>query len=77
MSRRRDTIGLPIECQITTADVQDRDALAPLLKTVHRKSPWVKMSFVDGGYQGDEAQRAAFEARTNELNGLERQIGPD
>ncbi|MCI4684772.1 transposase [Candidatus Rhodoblastus alkanivorans] len=56
------TIGLPIECQITTADVQDRDALAPLLKAVHRKSPWVKMSFVDGGYQGDEAKRAAFEA---------------
>ncbi|HQT90149.1 MAG TPA: transposase [Acidiphilium sp.] len=24
--------------------------------------PWVKMAFVDGGYQGDEAQRAAFEA---------------
>jgi len=57
-----DTIGLPIECQITTADVQDRDALPPLLKAVHGKSPWVKMSFVDGGYQGDEAQRAAFEA---------------
>ena len=57
-----DTIGLPIKCQITTADVQDRDALAPLLKAVHCKSPWVKMSFVDGGYQGDEAQRAAFEA---------------
>jgi hypothetical protein len=56
------TIGLPIECQITTADMQDRDALAPLLKAVHRKSPWVKMSFVYGGYQGDEAQRAAFEA---------------
>ena len=54
--------GLPIECQITAASVQDRDALAPLLKAVHRKSPWVKMSFVDGGYQGDEAQRAAFEA---------------
>ncbi len=30
---------------------------APLLKAVHRKSPRV-----DGGYQGDEAQRAAFEA---------------
>jgi transposase len=57
-----DTLGLPIECQITAASVQDRDALAPLLKAVHRKSPWVKMSFVDGGYQGDEAQRAAFEA---------------
>src|SRR5271167_612944 len=57
-----DTLGLPIECQITMASVQDRDALAPLLKAVRRKSPWVKMSFVDGGYQGDEAQRAAFEA---------------
>lgn len=40
----------------------DRDALAPLLKAVKAKSPWVKISFVDGGYQGDEAQRAAFEA---------------
>ncbi|MGD0720828.1 MAG: IS5 family transposase [Roseiarcus sp.] len=57
-----DTLGLPIECQITVASTQDRDALAPLLKAVKRKSPWVKMSFVDGGYQGDEAQRAAFEA---------------
>ncbi|MCW8309555.1 transposase [Acidiphilium sp. PA] len=53
---------LPIECQITAASTQDRDALAPLLGTVRRKSPWVKRAFVDGGYQGDEAQRAAFEA---------------
>ena len=57
-----DTLGLPIECQITAASTQDRDALAPPLGAVHRKSPWVKMSFVDGGYQDDEAQRAAFEA---------------
>ena len=57
-----DTVGLPIECQITVASVQDRDALEPLLKAVKAKSPWVEMSFVDGGYQGDEAQRAAFEA---------------
>ena len=57
-----DTLGLPIACQITAASTQDRDALAPLLKAVKSNSPWVKMSFVDGGYQGDEAQRAAFEA---------------
>jgi transposase len=57
-----DTLGLPIECQITAASTQDRDALAPLLKAVRLKSPWVKMSFLDRGYQGDEAQRTAFEA---------------
>ena len=57
-----DTLGLPIECQITAADVQDRDALEPLLREVHAKSPWVTMCFLDGGYAGDEAQRAAFEA---------------
>jgi hypothetical protein len=26
-----DTLGLPIECQLTAASVEDRDALAPLL----------------------------------------------
>jgi transposase len=57
-----DTLGLPIECRITAANVQDRDALAPLLEAVRRKSPQVEMCFADGGYQGEEAQRAAFEA---------------
>jgi transposase len=57
-----DTLGLPIECQSPAASVQDRDALAPLLGAAHRKSPWVTMSFVAAGYQGDEAQRAACEA---------------
>ena len=42
-----DTLGLPIECQITPADTQDRDALAPVLREVRRKSPFVTMSFVD------------------------------
>src|SRR6202050_2275182 len=57
-----DTLGLPIKCQVTTADVQDRDALPNLLKAVSAKSPWVKLAFVDGGYAGDETQRAAYEA---------------
>jgi transposase len=57
-----DTLGLPIKCQVTTADVQDRDALAALLAAVSTKSPRVKHAFVDGGYAGDETQRAAYEA---------------
>jgi transposase len=57
-----DMLGLPIECQVTAASVQDRDALTPMLGEVHRKSPRVTMSFVDGGYQGEQAQRAAYEA---------------
>ena len=47
-----DTLGLPIECQITPADTQDRDALAPLLREAHRKSPFVTMCFVDFRLQG-------------------------
>jgi hypothetical protein len=46
---------------VTTADVQDRDAPPDLLKAVSAKSPWVKLAFVDGGYAGDETQRAAYE----------------
>jgi transposase len=67
-----DTLGLPVECQITAASLQDRDALAPLLKAVRLKSPWMKMSFVDGGYQGGEAQRAAFEASRIAITGVKR-----
>jgi transposase len=57
-----DTLGLPVVCQVTAADVQDRAALPDVLRTVSRRSPWVKLAFVDGGYSGDETQRAAFEA---------------
>src|ERR1700730_1273479 len=57
-----DTLGLPIVIQITAANVQDRDQLAPILAEVHRRNPWVTIAFVDGGYNGNEALRAAFEA---------------
>jgi putative transposase len=58
--------------QVTTADVQDRDGLVPLLKAVSQKSPWVKLAFVDGGYAGDETQRAAYEASRIRLSVVKR-----
>jgi transposase len=67
-----DTLGLPITCRVTTADVQDRDALPSLLKAVIQKSPWVKLAFVDGGYAGDETQRAAYEASRIRLSVVKR-----
>jgi transposase len=67
-----DTLGLPIKCQVTTADVQDRDGLMPLLKAVSQKSPWVKLAFVDGGYAGDETQRAAYEVSGIRLSVVKR-----
>ncbi len=67
-----DTLGLAIKCQVTTADKQDRDALPALLKAVSQKSPWVKLAFVDGGYAGDETQRAAYEASRIRLSVVKR-----
>jgi transposase len=67
-----DTLGLPITCQVTTADIQDRDALPPLLAAVSAKSPWVELAFVDGGYAGDETQRAAYEASRIRLSVVKR-----
>ncbi|MEA2917327.1 MAG: hypothetical protein QOJ15_9408 [Bradyrhizobium sp.] len=44
----------------------------PLLKAVSQKSPWVKLAFVDGGYAGDETQRAAYAATRIRLSVVKR-----
>jgi transposase len=67
-----DTLDLPIKCQVTTADVQDRDALPKLLKALSTKSPWVGLAFVDGGYVGDETRRAAYEVSRIRLTVVKR-----
>ncbi len=67
-----DTLGLPIQCDVTPADVQDREALAPILKAVSGKSPWVEVAFVDGGYSGDETRRDAFEASRIKVSVVKR-----
>jgi transposase len=44
----------------------------PLLRAVSQKNPWVKLAFVDGGYAGDETQRAAYEASEIRLSVVKR-----
>jgi putative transposase len=39
---------------------------------VSQKSPCVELAFVDGGYSGDETQRAAFEASRIEVSVVKR-----
>jgi transposase len=67
-----DTLGLPIKCHITPADVQDRDALPSLLKAVSQRNPLIELAFADGGYSGDETQRAAFEASRIQISVVKR-----
>jgi hypothetical protein len=66
VGRKRDIVGdtldLPVKRQVTAATVPDRGLLAPRFGAAHRKRPWATPSVVDGDYQDDEAQRAAYEA---------------
>jgi transposase len=65
-----DTLGLPIKCQVTTADVQDRDALPDLLQAVIQKSPWVNSRLSMAA--GDETARAAYQASRIRLSVVKR-----
>jgi transposase len=65
-----DTLGLPIKCQVTSAEVQDRDALPDLLKAVSQKSPCVnsRLSMADVPV----TQRAAYAASRIRITVLDR-----
>ena len=54
-----DTLGLPLRGVVHAASIQDRDGLAPLLRHIRRRFPWLRMLFADGGYQGDLAATTA------------------
>ena len=54
-----DILGLLIALHITPADVQDRDAFAPVLAQAKRKSSRLQKVLVDGAYRGDAIDEAA------------------
>jgi putative transposase len=41
-----------INVMVTPGDVQDRDAIAPLLEIARNRFPTLKKAIADGGYQG-------------------------
>ena len=60
-----DTQGLMLHAIVTSADVQDRDGGAWLLRTLFGLYPFLKKLYADGGYQGPEFRasvRAALES---------------
>lgn len=47
-----DTLGLMVGLIVHSADIQDRDGAAAVLKTILKRWPWLRHVFADGGYAG-------------------------
>lgn len=53
-----DTCGFLISILVHTADIQDRDGAANVLKSVRLRFPWLRHIFADGGYAGEKLRQA-------------------
>ncbi len=62
-----DAEGLPIEIQVHTADVQDRDGAPDVILAMMEKAPAVTKLWADGGYRGPKLERALAEPRMENL----------
>jgi transposase len=62
MGRKRhivtDTLGLMVGIVVHAADIQDRDGAPAALKSTHKRWPWLRHVFADGGYAGPKLRRA-------------------
>ncbi len=47
-----DTLGLMVGITVHSADIQDRDGAAGLLRHTRRAVPFIEVIFADAGYQG-------------------------
>ena len=70
-----DTLGLLIGLFVSPADVQDRDAIAPLLKQTCKMFPTVTNAIADGGYQGAATAAAVLAAAGIPLEIVKRSDG--
>ncbi len=51
-----DTEGNLLGADVHTADIQDRDGAAPVLRSLRRLFPWLRHIFADGGYAGPKLE---------------------
>ena len=62
MGRKRhilvDTIGLLFGLVVHAADIQDRDGVPAVLKSIGHACPWLRHIFADGGYAGPKLRGA-------------------
>ena len=62
-----DVEGIPIEIQVHTADVQDRDGAPDVIFAMLAKVPTVTRLWADGGYQGPKLEQALAELAMGNL----------
>jgi putative transposase len=73
-----DTIGMVLMLWVSTADVQDRDSVKAMFPKAAEDFPFLKLVWVDGGYQGPIAAKAGADSgiklevvkRTDNLKGF-------
>lgn len=53
-----DTCGFLVFILVHTADIQDRDGAADVLKAIRHRFPWLRHIFADGGYAGQKLRDA-------------------
>jgi transposase len=56
-----DTLGLLVGLIVHSAEIQDRDGAAAVLKSIRHSFPWLRHLFADGGYAGPKLEAALQE----------------
>jgi len=60
-----DTLGLVLVAWISTADVQDRDAVQAVLPIAAQEYPTLQKAWADGAYQGEQVEKVAKDSGIN------------
>ena len=67
-----DTLGLMAGLVVHSADIQDRDGAAAVLKAIIIRWPWLRHIFADGGYAGPKLRGALRKVATFRLQVVKR-----